>query len=250
LKITGTKVLDTNQLVLLVDKADAYGSPRDDHFINSHLEVPEGGFGVCALPTTPVVVSYNTEESGEFVGFTNEWGPVEGKWLINQAGVGFTVLGLLPNDRALVVRKPLVMLIGKTTTTHEADATEDISIYKGGVDTGYTVPAGNTFSEVADNEWVFLSWIDGTWRLMTQSAGGAKRGTLSGDLSNGSTATLSVTRWNGTGWVSAAENIIVHEILGTEEDIPAGAVCWVEWENSLGGWVVTATSCLDTNEDD
>jgi len=168
LRIAGMKVLSGNRLVLLAEKPDTYGS-QHTHYINSHLAVPVGNFGGCAVPTSPVSIAASSTASptdGNDPTINESWGPVDGSWELERYVGGFVAVGLIDDGVGLFVQAPMLLVHGKTDESIDIGASGTVSIVDGRGETEYNLEeVANRYADVEADKRVQCVYRDERWFL-------------------------------------------------------------------------------------
>lgn len=145
--------------VIIAEKPNTYGS-QYLHFFNGPIDVPAGGYGSCTS-SFPALAKFNSGSfsTGDLVG------PVDDSWSLDADSRGFVVVGVSGGGGALVVnRLPMLAFTGRFNATVAKGATEDVSVYVGGIDTGYDIADVLAVSDgfgTSDN--VNCTLMNGVW---------------------------------------------------------------------------------------
>jgi hypothetical protein len=162
LAINGVSLVE-GQSVLAVVKPGSTWQRR--YALAGPWPIPAGAYGACTLesPAWAWCDTQTTPQPGQ------SWGIKPGEWRLFPHRPGFTVLGGLVNDRALVLPHAVDQLLGKTDGVLSKGSSGLVSLWFGPpgseADSNLDVTAWNRFANVPAGRWVSLAWIHGAWYL-------------------------------------------------------------------------------------
>jgi hypothetical protein len=233
---------------------------------------PAGSNGVCARPTlsTPLLALIAGGQSDGNDSPQRLVGPVAGSWQLSRDSPGFVMLSQPQQGYALVAPAPpaqvqLYQTVAGPDSTEYPKLSTNPTVYYAQILQGATFPktvGAQTLQPIANQSSASFDyvWCDQTYlfqgTIVTALNGivigivtGSSfqigmTGTLASDLSAGGTATASVTYEDALG-NSVNDTLTVYENIGlaSGQKIASGTGVFIEWDNSLFGWVVVAAAC-------
>lgn len=175
LRVTGSRTR-FGRVTLEMGQPNTYGS-QYSHFVNADIDVPAGGYGMCALPVAvPMFALYDSADTSPALGA--RIGPRSGTHKLKASTGGFrivsaTALGSGATHRVLVVQQPMLHFVGKTDASHAKSATGTVSIWAGthGSESDTTINMASVYNRFADLDsgvWVRAEWneVDEKWDLV------------------------------------------------------------------------------------
>jgi hypothetical protein len=267
---SGSDVSVTSPIVL----GEQPGDPINPFacYITGAATVPAGGNGVCARPTLdlPLLVAIAGAQTDANDSPYRLVGPVQGSWQVARDYPGFMMLSQPQQGYALIAPAPSAQMQLYMTVAGPGETAYPLlsslpTVYYAQLLQGATFPlsvgaqqiqpiqnqAAASYSYVwCDLTYLFQGTIVATLNgivigLVTGSSFQiGMAGTLNGPLTPGGTATASVTYQDALN-NTVNDTLTVWENIGlpSGQSIPSGTGVFIEWDNSLFGFVVVATAC-------